>query len=96
MVETNKDSLETKEIHVDQHTDTNFQVGKLKHLNSIKCELGLTEFKHVQLDKEDTVIKKGRKEPEVVVFTSHKKKQKQVGFHSLNHGKITGLDKQNF
>ena len=87
MIETNKDSFETKEI--DQHTDTNSQVGKLKHINSIKCELGLTEFKHVQLDKEDTVIKKSRKEPEVVVFTSHKKKQKQVGFNSRNDGKIT-------
>ena len=62
-------------------------MGKLKHLNSIKCELGLTEFKNVQLDKEETVIEKSRKEPEVVVFTSHKKKQKQVEFDSLNHGK---------
>ena len=57
------------------------QSGKIRHLESIKSDLGLTEFKSRQLEKER--VKEGsksrmKKEPEVVVFTSHKRKQREV------------------
>lgn len=69
------------------------QSGKIRHIESIKNHLGLTEFKERQLEKEkvkersDTGTKKA---PEVVVFTSHKKKQREES----NRGRSTSDNPQ--
>ena len=73
----NKDNTGTEER--EHNSDTNPQSGKLKHLKSIKCDLGLTEFKNVHLEKDRVKgDSKNKNEPEVVVFRSHKKKQTEV------------------
>ena len=75
---TNNEEIEETE---ESRTNKDLNTGKLRHLESLKSELGLTEFKSVQAEKErlkEESNSKAKKAPEVVVFTSHKKKQKEV------------------
>ena len=76
---SNKDSYETQQTSPDKEFT---QSGKIRHIESIKNHLGLTEFKERQLEKEKVKERSDsgtKKAPEVVVFTSHKKKQREVG-----------------
>ena len=92
-----KDESETQQTNSDKgftwsgkiDTDKEFtQSGKIRHIESLKNELGLTEFKKSQLKREKVSEKSDlgtKNAPEVVVFASHKKKQREVALRKLDH-----------